>query len=413
MGEVMIKVSVIVPVYNAEKYLKDCLESLINQTLKDIEIICINDDSTDYSSRIIKEYQEKDRRVKVICNENNIGAAESRNKGISIAAGKYIQFVDADDYLELNSLEKMYVMAENLQLDMCYLGMQFEPESILEEQSLQQSIIGKYEGIFCGKKLIRLFTENKEFFLYLCSVFYRSSFIQENELRYKKLIVGEGGNYILRALCLAERVAVCMDKLYHYRINAASVTHGENAKEELLLGQIVQYIDVLQYFTNHEDAEELELFLEVQYRKIAGGIQSLSSHGEEEIECRLETNYAKHIFHMLQQKNNVYGIKFDDEILLRIRKKQKVIIYGAGYATKEMLELMQKYEIEIMGFAVTKRKKETMSVFGHHIYEIEELLPYKNAAIILVAANKKFNHEIKNTLDKYGFSDYIFLNVEI
>ena len=409
----MVKVSVIIPVYNAEQFLRDCLQSLIHQSLQDFEIICIDDKSSDASRDILYDYQKRDNRIKIICNEINLGAAESRNKGLSAAEGRYIQFVDADDYLEFDALENLYCISERYHTDMCYFGMKFDITQDRNNTVLQDSIMGEYPGVFKGRELLKCFTENKEFFLYLWSVFYRNEFIKEKGLRYKKLIIGEGGNFILRALCLAERVVVCKEKFYHYRVNAFSVTHGEKAKRELLLGQVVQYADVLQYFSVHENAEELGLFLTSLYKKIAGGIQSLSNQDKKEIETRLESSYEKHVFGMLQQKNDVYGIRFCDAILKRIREKKKVIVYGAGYATKEMLSLLQQHKIEIAGFAVTKRNQDQFNIFGHHIYEITELQSYCNEAIVLIAANRKFNREIQDVLEKNGFTDYIFLNVEI
>lgn len=409
----MIKVSVIVPVYNTEKYLSQCLESLLNQSLHDIEIICIDDKSTDNSFSILHEYQCRDKRMKVVYNENNVGAAESRNKGLAVAQGKYIQFVDADDYLEQSALEELYVAAEEQNADMCYLGMKFETKSDINAATLQRSIIGEYKGIFKGTELIKIFTENGEFFLYACSVFYKNSFITQFGLRYKQLLIGEGGNFILRALCHAQRVIVCVGEYYHYRIHETSITHTENAKKELLIGQIVQYIDVLQYFSQNANAEGLDFFLRNQYKKMGGGIQGLSAAEKQDIEKRLDTKFAKHIFYMLQQDKKLYGIEFTDDILARIRKKEFVIIYGAGYASKEVIELLQQHEIEILGFAVTKRKTGQKSLFGHHIYEIQELVSYTESAIVLVTANKKYNHEISDVLSDYQFNDCIFLNVEI
>lgn len=104
----MIKISVIVPVYNCEKYIKKCLDSLVNQTLKDIEIIIINDYSTDNTHEIINEYLKKYKKIKYINNDKNIGQGESRNKGIAIAKGTYISFVDGDDYIDVPMLEKLY-----------------------------------------------------------------------------------------------------------------------------------------------------------------------------------------------------------------------------------------------------------------------------------------------------------------
>ena len=95
------KISVIVPVYNTEKYLAACLDSLVNQTLKEIEIICVDDGSTDSSLKILREYEAKDSRLKVITQENKY-AGVPRNTGIDAAAGKYVYFADSDDYCDLS-----------------------------------------------------------------------------------------------------------------------------------------------------------------------------------------------------------------------------------------------------------------------------------------------------------------------
>lgn len=104
----MSKVSVIIPVYNTEKFLRKCLDSVCNQTLQDIEIICINDCSTDGSLEILREYAGKDNRIKLIELFENGGAAKARNIGIDIAHGEYIGFVDSDDFVDLDFYEKLY-----------------------------------------------------------------------------------------------------------------------------------------------------------------------------------------------------------------------------------------------------------------------------------------------------------------
>lgn len=116
----MIKVSVIVPVYNVEEYLEKCLESLVNQTLKDIEIIIINDGSPDNSQEIIDKYQKKYKNIKAYLKENG-GLSDARNYGIKNANGEYLSFVDSDDYIDTTMLEKMYKLAkkENLDLVVC------------------------------------------------------------------------------------------------------------------------------------------------------------------------------------------------------------------------------------------------------------------------------------------------------
>ena len=109
----MPKVSIIVPVYNSGKYLKTCLDSLVNQTLKDIEIIAVDDCSTDNSILILMDYAKKYHNIKVYHNRENLGQGASRNRGLDIARGEYICFVDSDDYIRYTMYEDMYKAAVN------------------------------------------------------------------------------------------------------------------------------------------------------------------------------------------------------------------------------------------------------------------------------------------------------------
>ena len=117
-----IKVSVIIPVYNTEKYLVKCLVSVLNQSLREIEIICINDCSTDNSDEIINKFQKQDSRIIYKKNNNNKGLSISRNIGIECARGRYIFFLDSDDYIKENTLEELYYKAYEYNLDILYFG---------------------------------------------------------------------------------------------------------------------------------------------------------------------------------------------------------------------------------------------------------------------------------------------------
>jgi glycosyltransferase involved in cell wall biosynthesis len=113
----MVEISVIIPIYNVEKYLKECLDSIVNQTFKDIEIICIDDGSTDDAPRILNEYQNQDSRIKIITQENS-GVSVARNNALKIACGKYVYFCDSDDCLEETALNTMYEISEEKNLDL-------------------------------------------------------------------------------------------------------------------------------------------------------------------------------------------------------------------------------------------------------------------------------------------------------
>ena len=116
----MIKVSIIIPIYNPGSRLNKCLETLVNQTLPEVEIICILDCPTDGSEKIAKEYATKDKRIKLIYNKKNIHVSASRNKGIEIAQGEYIGFSDDDDYRELTMYEELYITAKEKDVDIVF-----------------------------------------------------------------------------------------------------------------------------------------------------------------------------------------------------------------------------------------------------------------------------------------------------
>lgn len=132
----MCLISVIIPVYNVEKYLEQCLDSVINQNLQDIEIICVDDGSTDNSPSILEKFSSKDNRIKIFSKENG-GQASARNLGIKKAKGKYIAFVDSDDFIKEDMFVKLYDVAENNNLDiaMCKIALYDDNTGNIDENA--------------------------------------------------------------------------------------------------------------------------------------------------------------------------------------------------------------------------------------------------------------------------------------
>ena len=146
----MTKISIIVPVYNVEKYLKECLDSLINQTLEDIEIICINDGSTDNSLAILEEYQKKDSRIKVF-SQRNQGVSAARNLGIEKATGEYLTFLDSDDRLELNTCEILYKETIAKNSDFLFFGLVNDKNKKSDQRLVE--LLKKITGLVLQKVL--------------------------------------------------------------------------------------------------------------------------------------------------------------------------------------------------------------------------------------------------------------------
>ena len=118
----MVKISVIVPVYNVEKFLHVCLNSVLNQTYPDFEIICIDDASTDSSLEILEYFFQKDSRIKIIKQDFNQGPGHSRNCGLNVAKGKYIFFLDGDDWIDFNTFEVLIKKADENDLDLLFFN---------------------------------------------------------------------------------------------------------------------------------------------------------------------------------------------------------------------------------------------------------------------------------------------------
>ena len=235
----MVKVSVIVPAYNVEKYLAECLDSLINQTLEDIEIIVINDGSTDCTLQILEEYAAKDRRIKII-NQENAGQSVARNRGIDAAVGEYVAFVDADDWVDLDFFRKLYDAAKKENADVAAGGILFC------DLNLKRRFLVKYRS---QKSLYKL----KEKYKYLlcngkhCYIW--NKIYHREHLLNGKLFFMDGKYYedvfwSLQMLKVMDSAVCVPDILYYYRANPCSTVHTtKNDAKKCRTGKTLKLLD--------------------------------------------------------------------------------------------------------------------------------------------------------------------------
>lgn len=211
------KVSVIMPVYNTAPYLCQCLDSVMNQTLEEIEIICVDDGSTDGSLAILEEYAAKDSRVQVLRQKNQY-AGVARNTGMAYAKGTYLAFWDSDDYFDLTALEKLYGQCEADRADICVCGAnRFYEDS---QQALVSNIYLKMKRVpkevpfnrHTNPQNILRFTETAAW-----NKLYRRAFVEERNIAFKPLRSGNDVYFSVLALCEAERITVLDEHLIYYR----------------------------------------------------------------------------------------------------------------------------------------------------------------------------------------------------
>lgn len=215
----MTKVSVIVPIYNGELYLRQCLDSIVNQTLKELEIICVDDGSTDSSLSILEEYQKSDDRIRII-RQQNLHAGIARNNGMKQATGEYLAFWDCDDFFNLDALKLMYERAEQVEADICVCGgnQYFEEEDILvgTPAYLHMNQVPE-SGVFnreSNEQYILTFTNGA-----IWNKLFRNEFVKEEGIDFNSARTGEDIFFTLHALCAAKRVTVVNKRLINYRVN--------------------------------------------------------------------------------------------------------------------------------------------------------------------------------------------------
>ncbi len=232
------KISVIIPVYNVEPYLRQCLDSVVNQTMRDIEIICVNDGSTDGSLAILEEYAAQDERITVISQENG-GLNAARNAGLSRVTGEYIAIVDSDDWVELNICERVYGAAQKANAEVVmFLFNQIKDQQILKPDLCR---IPWSEKCSDYDKLHALFTNPPNCW----SRIWKKTLILDNKITFpENLIVGEELPFVTEAVLRANKMVLLPQALYNYRIRGGSImgdrSHPRYLQYSLAFNQTIE-----------------------------------------------------------------------------------------------------------------------------------------------------------------------------
>lgn len=242
-----VKVSVIIPVYNVEEYLPFALESCVNQTLYDVEFICVNDGSTDGSLAILNDYAKKDQRI-IVVDKPNGGVSSARNKGLELACGRWIMFLDPDDYLAKNACERVWIEGEEGRTDIINFGTEIVPKQ-------PKAPAWHYYALATGTKRYFEFTPHVLFGEPSAKPFiwhqaFSKELLEKSRVRFaEELKLGEDMTFLISIYPHASKFAFIEDKLYNYRYVRNNSAMQVLRKDPLV--KMKQHIEVVNKIFDH------------------------------------------------------------------------------------------------------------------------------------------------------------------
>ncbi|WP_312065998.1 glycosyltransferase family 2 protein [Leuconostoc lactis] len=239
-------ISVVIPVYNVEDYISECVQSIVQQSYKNLEIILVNDGSTDNSILKVSEILVSDDRCRVI-NKENGGLSDARNVGLNAVTGEYVCFIDSDDYLEQNFIQNLYEASNNSDIIRAsFRDIEGEiPKGWIADMPTELTLN--------GREALKLFLDNNTSFVVWSSLF-KVSFLKENGLEFQKGILLEDGDFTTRAYLKAESITFINDKSYRYRIRPGSILTTKNFQKMSNSEEIVisKFLNLIEYEKSNE-----------------------------------------------------------------------------------------------------------------------------------------------------------------
>lgn len=295
------KISVIIPVYNVENYIEECLTSVVNQTLTDIEIILVNDGSTDNSMEKIKNFN--DERIRIV-NKKNGGLSSARNAGIEVANGKYIYFIDSDDFLLADRcLEDMYLIAENDSADIVVgNGVKYYSNEKIKEVYRDKELFKKC--IFNSKDFLIKFIKSDSMQSPVYYNMYKTSLLKDNKLIFKVGRIHEDQEFITRAFLSSKIISIYPENFYAYRQREGSIM--SSTKKTLSCEHAIKNCFELEeyYLKNVKDTELKKVLLN---KLVSQMLYSFSNSNYKDINKKYKKFLLRNSFNL---KNKIKVIFF-------------------------------------------------------------------------------------------------------
>lgn len=412
----MTKVSVIVPVYNVEQYLPVCLDSILAQTLNDIEVICVDDGSTDQSPAILDEYARKDSRLHVIHKENR-GYGHSMNIGIDAASGEYIGIVESDDRILPDMYEKLYSVAKNNDLDLVKSDVFFWWETLQYTCEYHREDLNPYYGKVLGP------SDRKRFFQFFMNTWtglYKRSFLKENNIRHHETpgAAYQDNGFWIQTLSFCERAMWLKDAFYLYRQDNPSASIKSKSNVMTMVNEYDYVSKILEEKHKEQELDICNYYRIFRHRGVFLRIADDLKRGYCDTIIKDFERYGK----LAAQNTGLYEwlkkvctnpdkfcgefVRAKQETLRKLECAENIIIYGAGWLGQTAMRILacQGMQEKILCFAISAGKKAE-GIGNLPVRYIDDLVRYKNHCVVVMGVNNdsKSYCEMKAQLKRLDF----------
>lgn len=420
MNSFNIKVSVVIPVYNTEKYIGKCLESVISQSLQEIEIICVNDGSTDGSMDILEAFSRKYQNIKVF-DQKNTGASFSRNRGLRAAKGKYIFFMDCDDMLLPGALERLYDLAESNELDMLLFNVmvKYENDELKEKYHFDQFFtkVKEYDGVKSGQVMFCEMWENAEYDDCVWSRFVRKSFLEENEIAFYEETYYSDSIYSLMCHLKAQRTYYIAEKYYVYRIREQSMMTSKTSVYHLY-SLVVVYNEILKMlYTEKLDGRTETAISELLLASVTQ-IKNVNLELQKEHGGKFSIDWPNTGTNILATSMGIGNtIQIDGVGLVKLEKLiryyNQIILYGAGGIGEKVYRYMERLgcDTKIQCFAVTRETQAQEKFLNIPVKRIDDCMSADT--LVIISANEENGTQMQTKLDELKFDNYYLVDSQL
>ncbi len=389
-----IKVSIIIPVFNTSMYLRQCLDSVINQTLREIEIICVDDGSTDNSLEILKEYQQADNRIKILT-QNHKKQSAARNYGLSAACGEYIGFVDSDDWCELDMYEKLYKKAKETDSDitMCAVTTYNDNNSNEFSESNTYANLDIFPKVFFE----RVFSPNEtlDFLMDICvypvNKIIKRELVDKNKIKFPENIHNyEDGIFFFNVWLSARRISIIKDFGYFYRMYSETSTSYSND------------FNKIQIFEAFDEKKKI-LKKHKVYNKIKKEFTSCKQKCLILWFSKIRNKFVKSIYALVMLINmpSCYlapfaGLKKELWLLKQIlfNKNQRIVFWGASLFLENFISKYHIKSKKVVGIIDKSPAKHNKKIGNYVCYPPEMLKELNPNLLITTIVNFPKNNQL-------------------